>query len=115
LTIEIQGLESDTGQVRIAVLESEVSWLQTQVYARSLEIKNRHCRWSIAEVPYGDYAVAVFHGENGNVRNDRNFMGIPRESYGCSNDARGSFGPAKWRQARISLGYTTTGVQVRLE
>jgi outer membrane protein len=37
------------------------------------------------DLPPGDYAVMVFHDENGNGELDKNFIGIPREPLGFSN------------------------------
>lgn len=53
----------------------------------------------LTDIPEGTYAVAVFHDANGNGDHDRNFWGIPREDYGFSNDARGSFGPPAFEKA----------------
>jgi outer membrane protein len=39
----------------------------------------------IKELPAGEYAVVVFHDANGNGLMDKNFIGIPREWLGFSN------------------------------
>lgn len=39
------------------------------------------------------YAIAVYHDVNKNQLLDKNFLGMPIERYGFSNDARGTFGP----------------------
>ena len=38
-------------------------------------------------------------------------FGIPRESYGASNDARGRFGPPPWSKAKFDLASGATEVQ----
>ena len=40
----------------------------------------------------GDYAIAIYHDENGNKKFDRNFIGIPTEGYGFSNNPGFRFG-----------------------
>jgi len=47
-------------------------------------------------------AVSVFHDENGNGKLDRNFIGMPKEGVGASNDAVGTLGPPKFDDARFS-------------
>ena len=42
------------------------------------------------------------HDENSNGKLDRNFVGMPKEGVGASNDAKGSFGPPKFADARFS-------------
>ncbi len=54
---------------------------------------------TFVDVPDGTYAVAVFHDVNRNGQHDRNLFGVPREDYGFSNDARGSFGPPAFKSA----------------
>jgi uncharacterized protein (DUF2141 family) len=34
---------------------------------------------------------------------DTNFLGIPKEDYGCSNNARGFMGPPKWKDAKFQI------------
>jgi uncharacterized protein (DUF2141 family) len=49
----------------------------------------------------GTYAVAVYHDENGNGKIDSNFMGIPKEKTGASNNAKGKMGPPKFQEAKF--------------
>ncbi|HUB07511.1 MAG TPA: DUF2141 domain-containing protein [Myxococcales bacterium] len=55
------------------------------------------------DLPPGTYAVAAFEDENGNGKCDRNFLGIPKEPVGVSNDAKGTFGPPPFDKARFQL------------
>lgn len=50
-------------------------------------------------LPPGRYALAAFHDVDGDGTLDTWPIGAPREPYGYSNDARGRFGPAAWRDA----------------
>lgn len=68
--------------------------------ARSVAaISNQHAVCDFSGVASGTYAVAVFHDENSNGKLDTNFLGIPREGVGASNDAQGHFGPPKFDAA----------------
>jgi uncharacterized protein (DUF2141 family) len=51
----------------------------------------------------GTYAVGVAHDVNDNGKVDTNFIGIPKEPVGVSNDAKGRFGPPKFEDAKFSL------------
>jgi uncharacterized protein (DUF2141 family) len=48
------------------------------------------------DVPEGTYAVVAFQDENGNGKVDRNFLGIPTEKIGFSNN------PSLWGAPRFS-------------
>jgi uncharacterized protein (DUF2141 family) len=65
-------------------------------------------------VPYGEYAVAAFLDMNGNGKQDRNFLGIPKEPYGFSNDARGTVGPAKWRDAKFAFSDSAEPIEFKV-
>ena len=57
------------------------------------------------ELPNGTYAIGIFVDANYNNEMDRNFFGVPKEQYGFSNDAKGSFGPPSFKEA----SFTVTG------
>jgi uncharacterized protein (DUF2141 family) len=43
------------------------------------------------------------HDENDNKKMDTNFIGIPKEDFGCSNNATGFMGPPKYEDAKFML------------
>lgn len=51
----------------------------------------------------GAYAVAAIHDANGNGKFDTNWMGVPTEGYGASNNPRNRFGPPEFREARFNF------------
>ena len=57
----------------------------------------------IFELPDGKYAIGIFVDANYNNKMDRNFFGIPKEQYGFSNDAKGSFGPPSFKDASFNV------------
>ena len=56
----------------------------------------------ISDVPAGDIAMLVYVDENENGRIDKNFIGIPKEALGISNDYRPK-GPPSFDRARFSV------------
>ncbi len=62
----------------------------------------------------GAYAVAVYHDENGNGHFDRNFLGLPAEGFGFSNDAPTILGPPSYGAARLDVGPGDTRITIRL-
>ncbi len=53
-------------------------------------------------LPYGNYAVAVIHDENGNAKLDT-FAGIPREGFGFSRNPPIRFGAPRFAAARFAV------------
>jgi uncharacterized protein (DUF2141 family) len=55
------------------------------------------------ELPEGRYAIKLFLDLNGNGEVDTNFLGIPKEPYGFSNNAKGTLGPPSFDAAAFTI------------
>ena len=55
------------------------------------------------DLPNGAYAIGIFVDTNYNNKMDRNFFGVPKEQYGFSNDAKGSFRPPSFKDASFTV------------
>lgn len=107
ITVKIKNLDTNKGKVFIALYDSQKSFLNTGYKATFSNIENNSCEVTFKNVPQGVYAISMFHDENGNNKLDNNFLGIPKEDYGCSNNARGFMGPPKWKDAKFELKTTS--------
>ena len=104
--VEVVGLHSDKGQFLCALYSSPEGYPKQSEKALAsvsspIAQKRAVCEFS-AVVP-GTYAISVFHDENSNGKLDTNFLGIPREGVGASNDARGHMGPPKFDAAHFQF------------
>ncbi len=109
IEVEITNFKSNKGVAFIGLYNSEDSFLNEAFKGEKLMIKNNKVIYTFKEIPAGSYAFSVFHDEDENGELTTNFLGIPKESYGASNNAPSSFGPPKWRHARFRV---TTGETV---
>ena len=105
LKVIILGLKSDEGKAKIALFDSKERYSGGGEPLRgfSIAIRGGTAECTFEGIPYGTYAIKVYHDKNGNDKLDTNFMGIPKEPYGFSNDARGAFGPVKWDAAKFAF------------
>ncbi|HEY9158755.1 DUF2141 domain-containing protein [Candidatus Binatus sp.] len=94
IKVEVTGLRNDKGQLGCSL------WSGPQGFPRDNSHKLRRAFAPIhgncgacvfAGIPAGDYAVSVFHDENGNGKFDSNFIGYPLEGYGFSNNVKPQF------------------------
>lgn len=67
----------------------------------------------IRNVKPGSYAIAAFHDVNGNGRLDRNFIGMPNEPYGFSNNVSRRGRPS-FEAARIVVNEPATTVVISI-
>jgi uncharacterized protein (DUF2141 family) len=62
----------------------------------------------------GRYAAVAFHDENGNGKLDKNFLGVPAEPYGFSNNVQGFLGPPTFGDAAMVLGDGDSAIHIAL-
>ena len=103
ITVNVSNISSNEGNVSIALYDSESNFLKKPLQGQRVNIENNTCIVTFENVPEGTYAISLYHDENGNGKMDTNFMHIPKEDYGCSNNARGFMGPPKWEDAKFEL------------
>lgn len=103
LTIQISGLNSDKGTLLIALYNKKENFLKKAFKGDIIKIKDKKSEVIFQKLPKGEYAVSFVHDENDNKKMDTNFLGIPKEDYGCSNNARGFMGPPKYDDAKFNL------------
>ena len=116
VVVKITGLRSEKGQVKIAVFNSSETWLgEHPVYNSTIDVESQVVTWKINDVPYGDYGIAVFHDENRNGKMDKNFLGIPQEAYGFSNNMRVTLGPPKWDKSKFVVKGSTIEVSIEVK
>jgi len=89
ITVEIVNLENNKGRVIVALLDEH----EEDVMDTSSTITDQKCTVVFKDVTPGKYGIRLFHDENENEELDTNFLGIPKEGFGFSNDAIGKFGP----------------------
>ncbi|MEZ5503217.1 MAG: DUF2141 domain-containing protein [Halioglobus sp.] len=108
LVVEIAGLKDATGDVYIAVYDSDATWLGDEPVLQKkvpiVEGLDGDLVRTELHLPLGEYAMSAFHDKNGNGEMDTNFIGMPREPIAISNNAQGQFGPPAYEDARFSLG-----------
>lgn len=113
--VAIDGLHTDKGHVICSLYSSAEGFPKNDrkaiAHSKSL-IANRHADCEFSGIQPGTYAISVFHDENSNGRLDTNFLGIPREGVGASNDARGHFGPPSFHDA--SFVYAGGSMDVKI-
>ena len=114
LKVTIEGLKNDKGKVMVGLFASQEVYTSGKEPFRgcSSEIKGRKAECTFTGIPYGTYAIKAYHDKNGNSKLDMNFMGIPNESYGFSNNARGNFGPAKWEDAKFIIDSKSMSMEI---
>jgi uncharacterized protein (DUF2141 family) len=115
--VKVSGLKNKNGQLGISLYASKEGFPSDwqKAYKQILiPVSGDKMEYTFTDLPYGKYAVSVLHDENKNKKLDANFLGIPKEGYGASNNATGTMGPPKFEDAAIALdrGMITTEIKM---
>jgi uncharacterized protein (DUF2141 family) len=115
---------TSTVDVNVGAFRNTKGWFGCRLYdsangfpkeptprGQRLTIAGSTARCTFADLPPGTYAVAVMHDENGNGRLDANFLGIPTEGYGVSNNHTHALSAPSWDESKFEV---KAGQEVRL-
>ena len=101
--VKILNIRNSTGTVDCALFESPVGFptefLRSATNVIVKKIRMTQARCTFEDIPPGTYAIAVIHDENMNGELDTNWLGIPSEGYGFSNDAKALLGAPSFSAA----------------
>ena len=101
LSVSVSGVSNDRGHVVIDV-GTRAEFLGPRcAYHGSTPAKPGTVTVNVASVSPGSYAIQAYHDENDNLTVDRNFLGIPNEAIGFSNNAPVRFGPPRFDDAEV--------------
>ena len=105
ITIEIKGIPSEKGNVFIGLFRSkdEFPVFGKQYIGKILPVIGKKMTYSFDNLSEGKYAIAIYHDENKNGKLDKNYLGVPTEVYGFSNNARRTFSAPSFEEAQINL------------
>ncbi|MCA1786555.1 MAG: DUF2141 domain-containing protein [Desulfotignum sp.] len=116
LEILLTGFDNDQGQAKLALVNSRDQFESEDLQFMGINspVIKRQVGLTLT-VPFGEYAVKVYHDENNNDQLDTRMFGIPKERYGFSNNARGTLGPPDYADARFVLDTTQHAIAIELK
>ncbi len=104
LRVDISDINSELGNIYVFLYSSEdgfpvdLSKAKKFIQAR---IESQGASVSFDNIKYGYYAISVYHDQDSNGEINTNFLGIPKEPVGVSNNAKGLMGPPKYEDAKF--------------
>lgn len=105
LSVRVAGLAAPFGEVGCTLFDNAAGFPMDAAAARSqwqpASGPAIECRFD--DLPTGTYAVSIGHDRNGNREVDTNFLGIPTEQWGVSNNARPLMRAPKFTEAQFSI------------
>jgi uncharacterized protein (DUF2141 family) len=101
--VKVLDIRNSTGTVACALFEAPdgfpAEYLHFATNMMVIKVRATRARCDFEDIPPGTYALAVVHDENMNGKLDTNLLGIPKEGYGFSNDAKALLGAPSFSAA----------------
>lgn len=116
--VKILGINSNKGTVACALFESPAGFpIEYLGYATNImviKVRKAQARCDFLDIPPGTYSLAVIHDENMNGKLDTNWLGVPKEGYGFSNDATSLLGAPSFAAASFRYGGQNLELKIKL-
>ncbi len=118
LTVRITGARNAKGKIIVYLFRdpqgfpTDASEILRQQDV-TIDPRTMTARAAFKDLPSGTFAVTVLHDENGNGKMDTNFLGIPTEGTGASNDPNKMRAPT-FDEAKFQLNTVEQTVDVKL-
>ena len=105
--IEVSGFKNTRGTLNCRLFTKAADFPDGEgIVTLRVPITGSNTSCSFSNVEPGTYAIAVVHDENGNGKLDKNFVGVPSEGYGVSNNKTYALSAPKWDESSFALGAT---------
>jgi len=115
---EISNVKNDNGLCRACLFKDQATFegaTGKPLQCVSAPVKVHTAQAVFNNVLPGTYAIFVFHDANSNNKIDKNFIGIPKEGYGASNNKLPFAGAPSFNENKFSLnGRTTKILQIKI-
>src|SRR5258707_6551223 len=119
LTVHVTGSRNAKGKIRAALFRGAEGFpndaskaIHTQ--AADIDPQTLSAQIVFTDLPAGVYAVSVFHDENMNQKLDKNFVGVPKEGYGASNNPKKKMGPPSFEETKFQLSGMEHSLEIKL-
>ena len=104
--VKILNIRNSTGTVACALFESPAGfpdeYLSSATNVMVIKVRKAQARCDFEDIPPGTYAMAVVHDENMNGKLDTNWVGLPTEGYGFSNNAQAVLSAPSFSEASFT-------------
>lgn len=103
LTLNVSNIKSKKGFLEIGLFNKEKGFLKegNQFLRKKIKVSEHSTKVIFNDLPQGSYAIAIYHDANDNSICDTNFIGIPTESYGFSNNFKPTLSAPKFSQTKF--------------
>ena len=116
--VKVLNIRNSAGTVDCALFDSPSGFprefLLSATNVMIIKVRHTKARCDFEDIPPGTYALVVVHDENMNGKLDTNWLGLPKEGYGFSNDVKPLLGVPSFDAASFQYDGGTLDLTISL-
>jgi uncharacterized protein (DUF2141 family) len=113
LIVRIENIKDDQGQVAVALFNNSADFPKKRFQGKVTPAQKGEVEVVFENLPAGEYALSILHDANQDGKMNTNFIGLPKEGYGFSNNVMGAMGPPSFEKAKFKLNDQKVVVQMK--
>lgn len=117
ISVEVVNIKNATGIIRASLFSSKKGFPSKPKHAykiTSSSITDNKSYFSFKGIRPGIYSVSVVHDENADGKLNTNWLGIPKEGVGSSNNPKSKFGPPSFKASSFEISDSTVSLKIKL-
>ena len=117
VVVNITNIKQVKGNLRVAFYKKGSAFPKegSTTYAREVKVSQvGEMSLSFTDIPFGEYAIAVFQDKNQNQKIDKNLVGYPTEPFGFSKNFKPKFSEPEFSDCNVVISPTTNTFTIKL-
>ena len=105
VTLKVKGIAEVKGFMSVALYDNAEDFpgKENYIIGEDVPVISESFEYVMKDLPYGTYAVAIYYDMDENGKMNKNWVGMPKEPFGFSNDAKGRMGPPDFEDASFEV------------
>ncbi len=120
LEVKFSNINSSKGQICINLFNGQTGFPDggkgsALKAAKCTPIVKGAAKFTFSNLPYGNYAISAVHDTNGDTRLNSNFLGIPTEGIGFSNNTVVVTAAPSFSESQFFLSGAKTDILIKMQ
>jgi uncharacterized protein (DUF2141 family) len=120
LEVKFNGINSSKGQICLNLFNGQTGFPDggkgsALIAAKCTPIIKGVAKLTFTNLPYGNYAISAIHDTNGDTRLNSNFLGMPTEGVGFSNNVVVKTAAPSFNDAQFFLSAPKTDLSIKMQ
>lgn len=120
LEVKFNGINSSKGQICMNLFNGQTGFPDggkgaALKVAKCTPIVKGAAKFVFANLPYGNYAISAIHDTNGDTRMNSNFLGVPTEGIGFSNNTVVVTSAPSFSESQFFLSGSKTDISIKMQ